>query len=466
MKPTDEQAAVLDSDAHVRIVQAFAGTGKTTTLRMLAERLLGKRVLYLAFTKANQIDAEKKFGRGVKCLTTHALAMPITGRAYRAKLTANLQLKSIIDALRMPPDYLLASDIRRVLLAYLASDARNIEDIVPPRMRGDATVAGAQRVWEIMQDPHNATVGMLHDGYLKLFQLRNPALPYDHILFDEAQDSNPVTAAIVAGQPCPKTYVGDEHQQIYQFRGAKNAMRDVQGHRLKLTQSWRFGSLIADVANRVLVEKGETSRVVGRNGEGELWPVDTSKPYTTICRTNAGIFEQAVAAAVNGECIHFVGGVENYKFDRIEDSWRLKNRAVSAIRDSSIRNFGTFSEMARCAEESNDVELKGLIRLVDAYGFDIPRLTEQVKACATDAARSNLTLVTGHKCKGLEFDQVRLADDFLDIATYKDLVEEGKSTKDELECEINLVYVAATRALRRLEPNASLLAAIESSELA
>lgn len=465
MKPTEEQAAVLDSDAHVRIVQAFAGAGKTTTLRMLAERLRGKRVLYLAFTKANQIDAEMKFGPGVKCLTTHALAMPITGRSYRAKLTANLQLKSIIDALRMPPDYLLASEIRRVLLTYLVSDARHIEDIVPPSARNDATVTGAQRVWEIMQDPCNATVGMLHDGYLKLFQLRNPALPYDHILFDEAQDSNPVTAAIVAGQPCQKTYVGDEHQQIYQFRGAKNAMRDVRGHRLRLTQSWRFGRLIADVANRVLAEKGETSRVVGMNGEGEIWPVDTSRPYTVICRTNAGIFEQAVAAAVNGECISFVGGVENYKFDRIEDSWRLKNREVNAIRDSSIRNFGTFAEMERCAEESNDVELKGLIRIVGEYGSEIPSLTEQVKACATDAARSNLTLVTGHKCKGLEFDQVRLADDFLDIATYKDLIEEGKSTKDELECEINLVYVAATRALRRLEPNASLQAAVEASEL-
>jgi len=466
VKPTEEQSAVLDSDAHVRIVQAFAGAGKTTTLRMLADRLRNKRVLYLAFTKANQLDAEKKFGSNVKCLTTHALAMPITGRAYRAKLTGNLQIKSIIDALRMPTDYLLASEIRRVLLAYLVSDARHIEDIVPLGMRGDATVTGAQRVWDIMQDPSNATVGMLHDGYLKLFQLRNPALPYDHILFDEAQDTNPVTAAIVAGQPCSKTYVGDEHQQIYQFRGARNAMRDVQGQRLKLTQSWRFGGLIADVANRVLGEKGETSRVIGMNGQGEIGPVDVSLPHTAICRTNAGIFEQAVAAAVNGECIHFVGGVENYKFDRIEDSWRLKNREVSAIRDSSIRNFGTFAEMARCAEESNDVELKGLIRIVEEYSFEIPRLTEQIKACATDASRSNLTLVTGHKCKGLEFDQVRLADDFLDIATYKDLIEEGKSTKDELECEINLVYVAATRALRRLEPNASLQAVIENAELA
>ena len=49
------------------------------------------------------------------------------------------------------------------------------------------------------------------------------------------------------------------------------------GHRLKLTQSWCFGGQIAEIANRVLAEKVETSRVVGMNGEGELWPVDTSR---------------------------------------------------------------------------------------------------------------------------------------------------------------------------------------------
>ena len=43
-----------------------------------------------------------------------------------------------------------------------------------------------------------------HDTYLKLFQLSHPDLSkrWDTILFDEAQDANPVTSVFVLNQPC------------------------------------------------------------------------------------------------------------------------------------------------------------------------------------------------------------------------------------------------------------------------
>lgn len=459
MRPTEEQQAAIRSDARVRVIQAFAGTGKTTTLRLLSDGLTG-RVLYLAFTKANQIEAAGKFPAHVDCKTTHALAFPVTGRPFRAKLVNKLSLKSVIDALGMPNDYALAAEIRRALLAYLASAAKTVDEVVDG---GDAVVLGAKRVWAMMQDPSNATVGMLHDGYLKLFQLRRPFLRYDHILFDEAQDANPVTAAIVAAQGCAKTYVGDEHQQIYQFRGARNAMRAIDGERFHLTQSWRFGPRIAHVANRILAEKGEDAMVIGMRDQGEIASVDTSAPFTTICRTNAGVFEFAAEAASNGECLHFVGGVENHPFDRIADASRLKCRDLAAVRDASIRGFGAFDEMIRCADEANDIELKGLVRAVQTYGDAIPHLIEVIKACASDATHANQTLVTAHRSKGLEFGQVRLADDFLDLHDYPALRQNPKQDQEQLECEINLVYVAATRALRRLQPNPKLAAALSSS---
>jgi hypothetical protein len=461
MQPTEEQQAVIASDAKIRVIQAFAGTGKTTTLRLLSEHLRG-RVLYLAFTKANQMEAEGKFPSHVKCRTTHALAFPTAGRPYRAKLTKSLPLKSIINALGMPPDYAVAAEIRKTLLDYFASAAATIEDTVSVPRRGDAAVLGAKRIWTMMQDPTNATIGMLHDGYLKLFQLRRPFLPYEHILFDEAQDANPVTAAIVAAQGCAKTYVGDEHQQIYQFRGAQNAMRAIEGERFQLTRSWRFGSRVAQVANRILAEKGEDAMVIGMNGQGEIAPVDTGASFATICRTNAGIFSYAADAASDGECLHFIGGVENYQFDRIADAWNLKCRDLVAVRDSALRAFGTFDEMRRCAEESNDMDLKGLARAVETYGDAIPHLIEVIKGCASDADHANQTLVTAHRSKGLEFEQVRLADDFLDINDYQALLQDPKQDQEQLECEINLVYVAATRALRRLQPNLKLLSILPS----
>lgn len=58
-----------------------------------------------------------------------------------------------------------------------------------------------------MTDEKSAFV-CAHDAYLKLYQLSDPQLDYDCILLDEAQDTNPVLGAIVAGQRGQKIFVG------------------------------------------------------------------------------------------------------------------------------------------------------------------------------------------------------------------------------------------------------------------
>ena len=52
------------------------------------------------------------------------------------------------------------------------------------------------------------------------------------MLFDEAQDANPVIAAIVAAQEHAQlVYVGDSQQQIYEFTGARNAIENIKAER-------------------------------------------------------------------------------------------------------------------------------------------------------------------------------------------------------------------------------------------
>ena len=47
-------------------------------------------------------------------------------------------------------------------------------------------------LWTEMKNLNNSTIGMTHDGYLKLYQLSSPRLhQYDIILIDEAQDLTP-----------------------------------------------------------------------------------------------------------------------------------------------------------------------------------------------------------------------------------------------------------------------------------
>ena len=103
-----------------------------------------------------------------------------------------------------------------------------------------------------MGDPDNP-VGMVHDGYLKLFQLSQPVLTgFDSSLVRrgpgrQSGHAGHCPAAIHA----PQVIVGDRHQQIYGWRGAQNALDALQPTTTRyLTRSFRFGPPIAALANR------------------------------------------------------------------------------------------------------------------------------------------------------------------------------------------------------------------------
>src|SRR5438132_14185115 len=102
VQPTDEQRMAVDKflTGKPLKIAAFAGTGKTTTLRMLAEATRARGV-YLAFNKSIATEAKQKFPRSVDCRTTHAIAfraeMPHYGSA--AKMTTNMHAKQLAQVM-------------------------------------------------------------------------------------------------------------------------------------------------------------------------------------------------------------------------------------------------------------------------------------------------------------------------------------------------------------------------------
>src|SRR6266566_3512941 len=80
--PTEEQRAVLEAalkvGLKVLVIGAGAGTGKTSTLKMIEEVLPG-RGQYTAFNSPLVAESKAKF-RKAKCNTTHSLAFRAVGR--------------------------------------------------------------------------------------------------------------------------------------------------------------------------------------------------------------------------------------------------------------------------------------------------------------------------------------------------------------------------------------------------
>ncbi|SPS02609.1 hypothetical protein CBM2634_U20014 [Cupriavidus taiwanensis] len=88
MTPTDEQERVVEAvcAGGALKVKAYAGAGKTSTLRMAAEAHGRARGLYLAFNKDIATEAASKFPSNTRCRTVHSIAYGATRPEITRKL--------------------------------------------------------------------------------------------------------------------------------------------------------------------------------------------------------------------------------------------------------------------------------------------------------------------------------------------------------------------------------------------
>ena len=469
MNYTDEQIAVIECDADTVTVNAGAGSGKTSMLIGYAEARPSERLLYVAFNSGVAAEARTRFPRNVDCRTSHSIAYAAFGASYKHKL-GNPRAREVVDYLMTvmrPSDlgrdrYFFVQHALRLVSQFfgtgsqdrvIRADADGATLISPAGESIDyaKVVNAAQHLWLAMQDKDNLEVKLPHDGYLKLFQLSNPDLSrYSTILIDEAQDVNPCLLNIINIQRTGKVLVGDKHQNIYGFRQSINAMAAMEGEQFSLTASFRFGDTIARTANAILgTFCGERTRLRGLSTDKS-----SIKHTCYLHRTNAGLFDRAVELMHKRELPHFIGGIQNYGFEAIVDTWKL-SAGLKDIRDPFIRRFENYSELEAYAESVDDREIKSRMYVVKNHGSHIPSYVEQLTRAETTADRATANLTTAHKSKGLEWDRVVMGDDFPEMmildqprtaANVKGTDEKALSVE-----EANLLYVMATRAKKQLD---------------
>ena len=449
---TSEQSKIVQTDlkpGEIFKIIAFAGTGKTTTLFEYTKERPKLRFLYVAFNKSVQIEASSKFPNNVHCRTAHSLAWPGFGAKFKERLVPDIKAYMIRETLNLA-NYEDAKHVISTLYNYLISADNDISKIHIPKRAYNFyryhkkqfpdLVELAKKLWSIMQSGKDQNVGMIHDGYLKLYQLSKPKLNFDCILLDEAQDINPVIADMVVSQKCSKIIVGDPHQQIYSFRGAQDILSKIHSEKIKyLTHSFRFTDKIAQLANLILQTfKGENKRLVGLKSKNKKKPFND---YTYITRTNAFVFDKA-AELHKKKKIGFVGGIQGYRFSRIEDAYFLLKGEKERIKNRYIAWFNSYNEMKEYAKSVDDWELLGICKVVEKYNDAIPRLIRDIKNHHVDQHDAEVLLTTAHKSKGLEWENTFLADDFPPLVDGDKIIDSKELDPDEF----NLIYVAITRS--------------------
>jgi superfamily I DNA/RNA helicase len=300
-----------------------------------------------------------------------------------------------------------------------------------------------EHTFNLLSVMNKKDIRMSHDFYLKKFQLLNPKLDYDIVMMDEGQDASEVMLDIFKNQTATKVIVGDSHQQIYSWRYAINSLEKCDYANYYLKTSFRFDNNIANLAKAILNVKQEFDEsykeveIIGGGGSAK------GKVKAFLGRTNFGLIAKALE--LNKPKIYFEGHINSYLNSdsgaSIYDIMNLNSQDFDRIKNPIVKGLKDIDELYDYIEKTGDKQLKPMADLVTAYGKRLSFLLYELKNSHVDKKDAEYIFSTCHKSKGMEYDSVELLGDFSDI------------NETEINEEVNLIYVAATRTKSSLTIN-------------
>lgn len=466
MNPTPEQDAILThctGTAYPNLmINALAGTGKSTTLKLIDRANKIKPALYLVFAKRNQLEAIEAQKAGEFASTTAIKTFNGIGHGIWANnITANIVLdkqksrtiwRHMVDDMKRADaneawrHYSVVMDgvEKAKALGYVPADCNRAAE---PLIDADSLVHAMDErptpeAMELIDDLLLTSIAKAYSGIIDFNdQIYMPALfggtfpKFPRVMVDEYQDQSPVNHAmlnrLVRGRLIG---VGDPHQNIYGFRGAKaggmaGAVETYGMTSLPLSISFRCPSAIVEAA-RWRVPHFQWSKQGGSvHTASKFEGSDFADNSTIICRNNAPLLRLAFKLISIGRSVAVMGS-------------ELGPRLVAIMKklgDSTTSRKQLFSEIEQWREDrlvagsksAND--LADCMRVFAEHGDTLSSAISYAEHIF--AQRGAIQLLTGHKSKGLEFDNVYFLDEHL---------------LDDREQDLNLRYVIQTRSQNKL----------------
>lgn len=458
-----EQTAIFD---HFRegkgnlVVEALAGTGKTTTIKEAFGHAPENRILYVVFNKKNQVEAESKItDHRVEVKTLHSLGFSIIKKVWSsAKPDGAVEYDRCIKAIGRDDRAMAA------ILGKVVSFAKNT--LLKATQESIASMICAMDSLDINEDE----VGYYAQAAFKVLELSKAKdagnrisfddmvwLPvemdwckpsYQLVCVDEAQDMNLPQLTMARGVCKGRmVVVGDSRQAIYGFRGAvQNGMGMMKialsAKVLTLTTTYRCPKLVVELAAKLV----PGYKAAEMNADGIVSAVgsaDNARPGDVILsRLNAPLMPAALSflrrnipARIEGRDIgkQLIGMVKSFKALTIADLLAK----ISAWQSKQIERLTDVRNAEKRIEQIADIAetLRVLCDDVDS----VPKVEQKINSLFDDTGEQSkpaVILSSVHKAKGLEWDRV-----FLLCSTFKP--QKGGE-------EANIYYVALTRSKREL----------------
>jgi superfamily I DNA/RNA helicase len=465
MNPTQEQQDILDADKSSNanlMINALAGTGKSATLKLLdTAHTRSEARLYLVFAKRNQLEAvaDQKAG-AFSALTSiktfnglghgiwaKAIAHPIAldktkSRTLWRELVDSLNRTDSTDAWKCYGVVMdgiekakalgyVPSDVKRVTSLITRTDLHHAMDETPDEY-------AAELIDQLLRESiRRAYLGLIdfNDQIYMPALFGGPFPRFPRIMVDEYQDQSPVNHAMLKRLVQGRIIgVGDPHQNIYGFRGAKAggmsaAVETYSMTELPLSVSFRCPQAIVEAArwrvphfqwSRPGGEVNDLERMVGAN-----FPDDS----TIICRNNAPLLRLAFRLISAGRSVTVAGSELGPRLVAI----MKKLGPDSMSRKDLIDAIEFWREQKLMANSKSANDLADCMRVFADHGATLSSAVSYAEHLF--AQQGTIRLLTGHKSKGLEFPNVYWLD---------------PSLCDSREQDRNLAYVITTRSENKL----------------
>lgn len=460
--PTPEQEAIVKAVVETEdnlLISALAGAAKTSTLVLIAEALPKTPILSLAFNTRIAKEMTRRMPSTAVCKTLNSMGHTAWAKFLNKRfLEVNdkktfLIVKDIIEETENKKEkaelYKLMADIMRAVdygksagyiptghyphakplmddAEFFASLEEEVPDFVKDVIRA-ATLRSLEYAFQGNID--------FADQLLMPTVFRASFPQYPLVLVDEAQDLSALNHAMLDLMVKKRVIaVGDECQSIYGFRGAhENSMRLLQ-------QTFSMKELILSVSFRCPIKVVEEARWRAphmrypdwaKEGKVEaigLWDAKSIPDNAVIlCRNNAPLFAIAIKLLKNGRYPEIVGN----------DIGKALLKILRGLGDLSMNQEETLAAIQHWRREKleksrNKQKVEDQVRCLEIFAKQGKDLGMTIAYCERILnVAGPIKLMTGHKSKGLEFDDVYILD--------QDLI--GDDPQDK-----NLRYVMQTRA--------------------
>lgn len=462
------------------LIEAVAGSGKTTTLLQLLE-LCKYKTLFLAFNKSIQEEIENKINdRGLKqgkAMTLHSLGLMAIRTAYKKWKINNNKNFDLIKKLnenekgifrkipwedRLKLNYTLM-DMNDISRLFLTDDIAEIRKHFESMDKVMSTQRNIDYLWAEFLKLRSASYEQpimeidFHD-MIYVPVLKNLRIPIDpvYLMIDEAQDLNLsqhklIDNLINQGDIQKWIAVGDRNQSIYGFSGAYSSSFDLfldNGNvkELPLDICYRCKTKIIDQANEVydVMEYFKEDEGIVDTIYDSMFIKDNSM---VICRNSKPLIDLYFELLSSGRNVYIKG--EDILTGIIRFLKPYGNHTNESAKTEMLYKIEDLEQDKSDAGKiklyyfKEDYEMfKKLAQHLAVQYETIDSLLNKIKSLFVDKSNA-IMLCTIHKSKGLENDVVYILNEALIPSKFAKSEEQKKQ-------EYNLKYVARTRAKNEL----------------